>query len=283
MKKYDYAVFILTHGRPNAQKTLRLLQRNHFTGRIYLLCDDEDETLDEYRKRYGDMVLVFSKKDYFDKVDTMDNGGSSKTILYARNACFDIAKQVGVDYFIQLDDDYTFLCYTQRERGQLKGYLFRDLDALFQATFDLLEKTGALTIAYAQNGDLIGGARGGVIRQLIRRKAMNWFFFKTDRRYEFRGRMNDDVNAYIHYALTGELVFTVTFVVFHHDPTQKQPGGITDLYLELGTYVKSFYPVMLCPSAVRIGRLGYIYPRIHHKVLWEYCAPKIISEQYRKV
>ena len=29
-----------------------------------------------------------------------------RAIVYARNACFDLAKDLGITYFIQLDDDY---------------------------------------------------------------------------------------------------------------------------------------------------------------------------------
>jgi hypothetical protein len=111
---------------------------------------------------------------------------------------------------------------------------------------------------------------------------MNWYFFKTDRFYEFLGRFNEDVNAYVRYTILGELVFTLYPIVFHQEITQKQRGGTTESYLRFGTYIKSFYSVMLYPSAVKISTLKQNYPRIHHKVLWEHCAPKIISEKYRK-
>ena len=49
-----------------------------------------------------------------------------------------------------------------------------------------------------------------------------------------------------------------------------------------GTYLKSFFSVMYAPSCVRLQMLGSNHKRIHHKVLWENCCPKIISEKYRK-
>jgi hypothetical protein len=111
-----YAVFILTHGRPNSQKTLNLLRKCNYTGQIYLLCDDEDTTLEQYKQNYGDIVLVFSKRDYYDKVDIMDNFPDNKTPVFARHACFDFAKQLDLDYFIMLDDDYTGIEYNIYQR-----------------------------------------------------------------------------------------------------------------------------------------------------------------------
>jgi hypothetical protein len=281
--KYNYAVFILTHGRPNSQKTLRLLRRRGYTGKIYLICDDEDKALEEYKKRYKDMVLVFSKKEYYNKVDTMDAGGSDEVVLFARRACFDFAKQLNLDYFVMLDDDYTGIGYNAVVGDKVREKTISGLDKLFQITLDLLNKTNALTIAYAQGGDFVGGKSVEKMEKVIKRKAMNWFFFKTNRFYEFLGRFNEDVNAYVRYAMLGELVFTLYPIIFHQEITQKQRGGMSESYLELGTYVKSFYSVMLYPCAVKISVVGYLYPRIHHSVLWEYCAPKIISEKYRKI
>jgi len=278
----NYAVFILTHGRPHKQKTLKLLRKLNYTGKIYLICDDEDETLNEYKRLYGNMVLVFSKKDYYDTTDTMDNGGNNNVVVYARNASFDLAEKLGLEYFVELDDDYNDIYYVRAKKGYLKRFDFTSLDKLFEMTFDVLDKTGALTIAYAQTGDLIGGADGDITRRVIKRKAMNWFFFKTSRRYIFSGRLNEDVNAYVKYGMIGELVFTPFFIVLNQTTTQHQSGGLTEAYLDMGTYVKSFYTVMLYPGAIKVKTMGVSHPRIHHKVLWEHCTPKIISERYRK-
>ena len=65
--------------------------------------------------------------------------------------------------------------------------------------------------------------------------------------------------------------------------TQANAGGLTDIYLDNGTYVKSFYSVMFCPSAVKVSMMGDTQMRIHHKVYWNYCVPKIINEKYKKL
>ena len=57
-----FAIFILTNGRPNNQYTLEFLRKS-FKGDVFLLCDNEDKTLKEYQKNYGEQVVVFNKNE----------------------------------------------------------------------------------------------------------------------------------------------------------------------------------------------------------------------------
>jgi hypothetical protein len=65
----DFAVFILSHGRPDRVETLGALERAGYTGRTYIVIDDEDPQGEEYRKRYGEKVLVFSKEAVAREID----------------------------------------------------------------------------------------------------------------------------------------------------------------------------------------------------------------------
>ena len=57
----DFCAFILTHGRPDKVLTYRTLRRAGYTGKIFIVVDDEDKTRDQYMADYGEQVLVFSK------------------------------------------------------------------------------------------------------------------------------------------------------------------------------------------------------------------------------
>ena len=59
----NYAVFILSHGRPDRVITYDVLRRHGYTGRIFIIVDDEDKTIDQYKIKYKDQVIVFSKND----------------------------------------------------------------------------------------------------------------------------------------------------------------------------------------------------------------------------
>ena len=158
MRCNNFAVFILTHGRAKNVITVKTLHELGFTGKYYIVIDDEDDQEDEYRKIYGDKVIQFCKKDIAETFDTMDLSDDRRTIVYARNACFQIAKSLGVRYFLELDDDYTDVQFRWIDGGHLLIEQVKDLDSLFYAMVEFLKDTKADTVALSQGGDFIGGA-----------------------------------------------------------------------------------------------------------------------------
>ena len=147
---------------------------------------------------------------------------------------------------------------------------------------NFLEKSNALTVAFAQGGDYIGGVSSTVWKKQLARKAMNTFFCKTSRRFDFIGRINEDVNTYTTLGIKGELMFTIGKVMMNQLETQSNAGGMTDVYLDSGTYVKSFFTIICAPSCTKISTMGNKFRRIHHKIMWDKCAPKILNESWKK-
>lgn len=283
MRHKNFACFILTHGRPDNQKTLQTLQKQGYTGKTYLIVDNEDKTLSEYQNKY-DNVIVFDKEYVAKNTDRGDLNKSKKVILFARNACHKIAKDLGLDYFLELDDDYNTFQYRYAYKGHLKYFSIDNLDSVFDAYIDLLNNTGSLCTCMAQTGDFLGGANkfGYELNKRMIRKAMNVFFMRTDRPFKFLGRVNEDVNTYTTLAHKGNLLFTYGRCAINQEQTQSQAGGMTGEYKENGTYLKSFYSVMMCPSAVKVASMNSEYARFHHKINWNSCTPKIIRQEYKK-
>jgi hypothetical protein len=276
------AAFILTHGRPDTVVTYDLLRRSGWTRPIYLIVDDEDETVPNYRKRYGEQVVMFSKEEIEKKFDIADTQTDRRTITYARNASFEIAESLGLEYHIQLDDDYRHFEYRYAQDGQLKTQPIRSMDSVFDVLAQFLDISNAHSIAMAQGGDLMGGVNSTRYKERVLRKAMNSFICRTDRRFTFIGRMNEDVNTYTTLGSRGALFFTVVDIDLVQTPTQSQSGGITELYKTFGTYTKSFYTVMMSPSSVRVSTMGTSHQRIHHNISWNKTVPKIISDKHQK-
>lgn len=277
----DFCAFILTHGRPDKIYTYRHLRKSGYTGKIYIVIDDEDKTRQQYIEQFGSDVLIFSKSDIASRFDEADNFGDRRSIFYARNACFDLAKKVGCKYFIQLDDDYTAFQFRVGKDLEAGYTLIQDLDAILGEMLAYYESIPATTIAMAQGGDFLGSG-GDKNAAWLKRKAMNSFICSTDRPFAFMGRVNEDVNTYTNLGRRGELFMTVGAVQLLQKQTQSNAGGMTELYLESGTYVKSFYSVMFSPSCVKISLMGSTHKRIHHKVLWNNAAVKILHEKYQK-
>lgn len=77
MRHNGFVAFILTHGRPDRVLTYEKRANTGTRGKYSIVCDDEDKTLPEYRKRFGD-VLVFSKSEIAKTFDEGDNFGDRR-------------------------------------------------------------------------------------------------------------------------------------------------------------------------------------------------------------
>ena len=278
----DFAVFILTHGRPDNVVTYRTLEQQGYTGKVYIIVDNEDDTIPEYRKRYGDKVIEFDKLAISKTFDEADNFDDRRSIVYARNASFEIARRLGLRYFLQLDDDYGQFKYRIDDKLQhpKNRYTVKTrLNSVFAAFLEYYKSIPALSIATLQGGDFFAG---GDAFGKPKRKCMNTFFCSVDRPFQFVGRINEDVNTYTWYQNLGNLFLSVPFVQVDQIPTQSNTGGMTDIYLDKGTYTKSFYTVMFAPSYVTVAPMGSKYLRLHHRVDWDCAVPCIVSERWQK-
>lgn len=277
----NFAVLILTHGRADRVFTVNSLRKSGYTGDIYFVLDNQDDQEQEYRKRYGDKVIVFDKQAERENTDTIQNAKVFNCVVYARNAAFRIAKELGLKYFLVLDDDYKSFDWRWADGKVLRSKKILHFDDICDAFIKFLQQSGAHTVALAQAGDFIGGVKS-TWKKGILRKAMNAFFFDVDKVFDYSGLTNEDVNAYVRHGQVGKLFFTITGATVVQTVTQTNAGGLTDIYLEQGTYVKSFYSVICRPDCVKVGEMGSKHKRIHHKIKWDYAVPQILNECHRK-
>jgi hypothetical protein len=286
MENKDFAVFILTHGRPDNVKTLSTLKGCGYTGKIYFIIDNEDKTIEQYQKNYGiKNVKIFDKKAMADEVDEGNNFDERRTITHARNACFKIAKEIGVTYFIQLDDDYTTFRYRWVDNKYYTSGKVKNLNKYFDIYLNFYKSTICKSIAFAQGGDFIGGEGCGMISNYKKnsRKCMNSFFCSTEREFQFIGAMNEDVNTYTTLGSRGHLFLTLPYIGLEQTATQSNKSGITDMYLKYGTYCKAFTSVIMSPSSVNVGMMGFTENRLHHRIKWINTTPMILDEKYKKL
>jgi len=159
------------------------------------------------------------------------------------------------------------------------GWKIKNLDMVFDALVKLIETTPIKTIALSQGGD---HQQGGGAKHRFRRKAMNSFVCDVEKPILFRGRMNDDVNTYVGLGRIGDLFFTDMQLQLNQEATQASSGGMSEVYEESGTYVKSFYTVMAAPSCTTVGVLGTNYQRLHHSINWRKAVPLILRHNIDK-
>lgn len=121
---------------------------------------------------------MFDKLAISKTFDTADTFEDRRTIVYARNACWDIAKERGYRYFLELDDDYTSFSHRYMEDGRLVSKSPRNINSIFTAMLDFLDDSGALTVAFAQGGDYIGGKRRWERKKTAIKESHEFFFLR---------------------------------------------------------------------------------------------------------
>ena len=279
----NFVAFIMTHGRANNVMTYRTARKAGYTGRIVLVLDNEDKQADQYFAKYGrENCYVFDKQKYVESTDNIMRGNRG-VIVYARNACFDIARELGYKYFIELDDDYYEFSYKFDNERHYRQRFIKDLDYVWMRMLDYYIACPFTTLAMAQCGDFIGGKLSKMASAIMtKRKAMNSFICSTDRPFKFIGRINEDVNTYTLLGTQGKIFLTMSQIVLNQVTTQAASGGMSEAYLGEGTYQKSFSSVIVCPSGVTVAMMGYRNMRMHHNVSWKNVAPMIIEERWKK-
>lgn len=282
MKHKDFCVFILSNNRPDKIYTINSLQKAGYTGPIYIVIDNEDPRAEEYFNLYGDKVIQFDKAAMAGTFDIGDSFPNNRGVIFARNACFEIAKKLGYTYFMELDDDYTHFSYKFDTNYRYLERMIHRFDDVLDVLLDFFIATPMKSLCMAQNGDFIGGrdSNNAILKPF--RKAMNSFICSTERPFTFVGRINEDVNTYVINGMRGDLFFTLPNIALAQVTTQQSSGGMTELYLDNGTYVKSFYSVIYQPSSVVVAAMGENHRRLHHLITWNNTVPKILNPSYKK-
>ena len=274
----DFAVFILSHGRADCLTTVTAIQNSGYSGKWFILIDDLDDQKEKYISNFGDHVIVFDKKLWAEKTDTITSTGDLRSVVFARNACQSIAKEMGLSFFAEFDDDLMFFQIRWDNSGKLSGQRVRNLDEVFEAMIEFQQISGAVSIGFANTGGFLGGVKGN-FKKGLQRSIHQAFILRTDMPIEFKGLLNEDVNATEIANFTGKLAFEICFLTEEAPVCSSNSGGLNDLYKANDEYVRAFYTIIVCPSNLKIfDRRGSITLRRKSEI----SHPKIISDRWKK-
>lgn len=174
--------FIISHGRPNEQLTFDLLISNGIPREdVFIVCDNLDETLQEYIANYKNNVLIFDKQVYMDLCD----GGVQKPTgihaVYARNAAIDFAKAKGYQYFIVADDDIKSLHHRVIEDEKLKAYPVKNINDCILSCIDFMNTNTHLScIGFGTNNTFIGGVNAAIYKRGFDYMAVNIALYRAE-------------------------------------------------------------------------------------------------------
>lgn len=273
----DFAVLILTHGRAHEQKTYETLKKAGYSGKIYLVCDNLDTQLPEYQKIYGEQVIVFDKEAYRDKTDTFSNRKEMNAVVYARNAAFDIAKKLKLTFFCVCDDDIKSLYVRWIDGKQLMKTKLTDMDHVFTYICTYLEKSKAFALSICEEGAYFGGVKG-IVKNGIYPIMSHFIVYGTNNRWNYRSSVYEDAVANIDIKKSGLVGFATTLLSMTVPKTGSNRGGMSDTYKGGNDYYSAFHVIIAHPDCSIVD-----YRRkIHQRVNWIACTPKILSDRWKK-
>lgn len=249
MTKYNFAVFICTHGRPTKQITLAYLKSCKCECPVYLVVDDEDTSKDEYIRMYGDSVLVFNKQHYIRECDLVLPTDTYAGVVFARNACQDFAIQFGYGYYVTCDDDISSIDYRFNVDNHLRSTKIYSFSDVIDAMCGFMQNTYTRLMSISQRHYYIGGINSKPIQdRMLRNKFGGFFLCSTEQYIHFDGIIQEDTISCNKWNNEGKLQFTVGNICFNTQQmgTSEKNTGMANVYGLLKDFAL-LAPKMVCP------------------------------------
>lgn len=278
----DFAVFIITHGRPNNQKTLNLLLSMGYTGKYYLVIDDLDDTRDEYYLRYdSENIIVFHKYDYINSTDTGLSVPIINFAVFARNAVEDIAVELGLDYFMVFDDDITNFRIRYDDSGSLKSRsLYGIIDEVFEDCIQFMADADICCTSFGFCNVYRSGVSALYIENSRNRLCAEAFIRSTKVKFDWRLNTVEDLITSIVYNRMGYPLLQLLPVQVEIQMSEGAvAGGNSDAYNDVGLFKLNFMPTIIYPDC---NKMSYVNNKWRTTLNAECSVPKIVSSTYRK-
>lgn len=272
---------ICTHGRPDKQYTLETLRKSGYTGKVLLIVDDEDDTVDSLMKRYEDdntSVCVFCKQAY---IENVDYGPKlfRKVILYGKCASERLASALKLDTFVISDDDTKQFRYRFIEDGKLRALpITKNFDEVADTFIDYLVNADLTALSFGFTSSYLKGTSVfDPVTTCNNRVAYNFVFRNSKHKVDWRGSYGEDLITACTSSIVGNVWMNMP--VIHNDMVVqgKSDGGMTELYKSQDSLELVQCETMYCPTSMKAQ---YYKTRWYGAVQRENTFPKIISSRY---
>lgn len=253
------AVFIISHNRPEVY-TYHALRLSGYTQDVYIVVDDKDPQLDEYKTRYKENILVFSKDDYtmIDMADLLPSLNSATTPKYA---AFRFASEMGLDAMAIFDDDLKDFKYRYDNGNKLSTMWFKDVPRMQRVLDACFEFVAGQEIPCCLSFYPAAKVFPDTMKKFIR-QSINMFVTTPSfglrtigKLCPFKGRFYEDENFFVKFNSIGALVFAVQNITFMSATfeTKDNNGGMNPVYEQTSTYSRKFQLVLENPWNSPIG------------------------------
>ena len=255
----DFAIFIITHKHPDKQLTYDTLRNCGYTGKIYLVVDDTDSTIQQYIDNYGKDNVVIFNKNYYINSERFDNGTNDSVYacaVYARRAVEDIAKHLGYSYFVMADDDITKLSIRYPVSGKLKRLEITDLDSILDCYIDLVSNDGISCLGFGGVQNYFSGVDVFSENSLSKRLIPYWVFIRNAKYFVnwTNWYAEDDIATYTNNSL-GMVSTIVPYILAETEPIGT--GSMQDVYESNNSFIMAMSELRYFPNILLI----YIRPK----------------------
>lgn len=279
-------VYIISHGRPNNQKTYNLLRSRGYTGNIKIVVDNEDKTIIDYYKAVesdaNTEIGVFNKQEFIDSTDTGMLEPMRNFAVFARNAVEQDARESGYDYFWVFDDDLTSIRLRYIEGDSLKSLsITMNLDKIFSMVENYVKDANIDTLSFGTANNYIGGKDTVFIENSKHRMCYNVFLRKTSSPVDWLLNMCEDRITSLKYSTLGQVWMQLLCIQIDTAPIGgKIDGGNSEVYRTLNELTQVFFPIVTFPNC---NKIRFIKGHFVNTYVEPNMCPKIVSDRYREV
>jgi len=272
-------IFIPSYHRSDNLKTIRYFTNIGWNvSNLHVVIDSEAEDKADYdyqAEKMGFNLHVFDMDVAREKYDYVHLPSQARRSAgQARNMIYDIAKKLGVSFFMVQDDDT--VGYEIKRFGKYQRLAdIDDILPVFEGVRDFMIRRRIGMFGISQTGDFIGGSN----TKLLRNKVMNTTFVNTA--YVHRGErgvQDDDTSQFV--GMMNEGMFTGSTgdgLALKQTQSATAKGGLTELYNECKLLNKALVCPIQFPSAIYAKRQKKNGGRVHHVIRHKYLAPRILK------
>ena len=273
-----YATFIISYKRPTNQKTLDYILSAGYSGTWYIVVDDRDPTIEEYKALYADHILVFSKEEMLKITDNPIYPPELNFAVYARNACEQFANKLGLDSFIVLDDDIKSFSLRYDEDGFLRNRkLVNNITEIFENILLYMLEANVSCASSGYQNIYWGGVEKFTERDLkdSLRLPIEAYFRNNSFKVNWVNLMGEDLVSGVKYGREGQVWLMLPFLQVVMPPCLKltEEGGHTDTYRKYSDIGLNVFFKIWQPNAFTVFLKG---DQWCHSVRKDYAVPKIV-------
>ena len=270
-------IYIISKGRPHCTTAKTLIDLD-YKGDWFIVCGNNDETLEEYQRNWGDKVLVFDWYERIKETNTMDNFDNTKYasgVPPVREAVRQISEKRGERRHWQFDDDIdVFYIKHPRTRRKLRmnGKI---LEKYLLKLSSYADKANLSNCGFQYQLHSFPGTTFNIINRVV---ILHNLPTDKSKFIEWKGRSCDDIiNIYDTYRFGGYQI-SFCFINFGMPMTGTESGGSTEMYEKQGSYRKCLYPLVANPLVKLQFNKDWGVQNNFKKII-----PMLIDEDYRKL